>query len=201
MAKKKYTITFHEAQSPIMEAVTKFGGQPTWITEPQWPISRATSEPMRFICQIALDTELFGEPAGRVAYLFMSEGNTFVDNTYDLEGGENAVIIQPGGITDVATQPLVSGPTFADDLVVELQAGEDPDSFDDESLGRLDENKIGGTPAFMQNEEYPAGGFWRFLLQLDSCSVPFYINFGDAGVGYAFLSEDGKTGKFLWQCA
>lgn len=108
MAKKKYTITLHEAPSPITETITKFGGQPIWVAEPQWPISRATGEPMRFICQIALDTELFGEPAGRLVYLFM----TFVNNTYDPEGGENAVIIQPDGISDVATQPLLTGPTF-----------------------------------------------------------------------------------------
>jgi len=31
--------------------------------------------------------------------------------------------------------------------------------------------------------------------------VPFEVNFGDAGVGYAFLSEDGTTSKFLWQSA
>jgi hypothetical protein len=30
--------------------------------------------------------------------------------------------------------------------------------------------------------------------------VPFYIDFGDDGVGYAFISKDGHRAKFLWQC-
>ena len=25
-------------------------------------------------------------------------------------------------------------------------------------------------------------------------------NFGDAGIGYAYISEDGRSGKSLWQC-
>ena len=60
--------------------------------------------------------------------------------------------------------------------------------------------KIGGPPVFIQGEEYPAGDGWRLLLQFDSASVPFYVNFGDTGIGYAFLSADGRSGKFLWQC-
>ena len=38
------------------------------------------------------------------------------------------------------------------------------------------------------------------MVQLDSGKLPFDVNFGDAGVGYAFLSPDGKEGRFLWQC-
>jgi hypothetical protein len=36
-------------------------------------------------------------------------------------------------------------------------------------------------------------------LQLDSTGVPFEVNFGDGGVGYAFLAADGNVGKFAWQ--
>jgi hypothetical protein len=150
MAKKKYTISFDEAQATIAEPITKFGGQPVWIEQPQWPLSRQTGEPMRFIGQIALDTELFGEPAGRVAYLFISDGETFVDNTYDPEGGENAVIIQPGGGCEVTTQPLPAGPSVQ--KWIDL-----PDE---------------------QRRDYV-----------------------DCEFGYVFLSEDGTSGKFLWQCA
>ncbi len=31
---------------------------------------------------------------------------------------------------------------------------------------------------------------WNLLIQLDSSSVPFSINFGDAGVGYGFIRAD-----------
>jgi uncharacterized protein YwqG len=224
---KKYSITFREAKPPILALVSKFGGQPTWLAEPQWPLSRSTGERMRFICQIALDDALFGKLAGRMDYLFISDGETFVDNTYDPEGGENALIIQPGGICDVQTQPLPTGPALeqwvedathqrrspvACEFAIELQPGEDPDSFEEDEgthaceeawkvfTAQWGENNIGGTPAFRQGPEYPAGGPWKLLVQLDSCNVPFEINFGDAGICYGFISEDGKMGKFLWQC-
>lgn len=67
--------------------------------------------------------------------------------------------------------------------------------------GKLDENKIGGTPVFMQGDEFPFESGWQLLLQLDACNVPFWVNFGDSGVGYAFLNETGDEAKFLWQCA
>ena len=146
---------------------------------------------MRFIAQVALDPSI---PA-RMAYLFMTDEEEFVD------GGENAVILQPGTFAGPTIEQ--EGPTLyrmvgSDRLVpepcefaVSLAFGEDSDGFADQ---------IGGTPAFLQGEEYPEGGPWRLLLQLDSSSVPFYVNFGDAGVGYALISEDGTAGKFLWQC-
>jgi len=56
----------------------------------------------------------------------------------------------------------------------------------------LDGNKFGGTPIFLQGDEFPNGGPWNRLLQLDSTKVPFSINFGDAGNGYAFISKDVK---------
>lgn len=49
------------------------------------------------------------------------------------------------------------------------------------------EIKVGVTPTFLQYPEYPGEGNWRLLLQLDSQRVPFSVNFGDAGVGYALL--------------
>lgn len=36
--------------------------------------------------------------------------------------------------------------------------------------------------------------------KLDSTQVPFWINFGDAGIGYAFINGKGTDGRFLWQC-
>jgi Domain of unknown function (DUF1963) len=219
---KKYTLAFHEAAAPITDHVTKFGGQPVWLEEPQWPISRATGEPMRFIGQIALDESLFGPLAGRMVYLFISDGETFVDNTYDPAGGENALIVQPGTYEGPVTGQSI-GPTVetgvghvgqdqrgsaAMEYAVTLQLGEDPDVIEgDDALGEegagddgtVSEVKIGGTPAWLQYPEYPAGGPWKLLLQFDSAHVPFYVNFGDAGVGDTFIAEDGLLGAFLWQ--
>lgn len=215
MSVPKRVITFREVSQPITKLVTKFGGQPVWLTEPQWPLSRTTGNPMRFSCQITLDPELFGEIPGKMAYLFITDEEQFVDGTWKPDGGENAVIIQQGMPT-VPTAPLTFGPTlqrgvnnpmgrhliFRDvEYGVELTSGADPDSFsDDEALDHLEECTIGGTPAFLQGEEYPSGGPWKFLAQIDSADNLFFLNFGDAGIGYAFLSADGTQGRFLWQC-
>jgi len=214
--KKKYTISFHPTSVPITEPITKFGGQPVWLAEPEWPLSKETGEPMRFICQVALYPEIFGHVEGKIAYIFMTDGEDYVDGTWEPEGGENAVIIQPNGANG-ASKPLDTGPSLYEmkeqegegllqsvpcEFAVELKLGDDPErGFEDDLDGAAyEEVKIGGTPIFLQGEEYPEGDDWRLLLQLDSASVPFYVNFGDAGVGYAFISNDGRKGKLLWQC-
>jgi len=181
---------------------------------------------MRFICQIAIDSAAFSPVSAQMAYLFITDEEEHVDGTWEPDGGENAVILQPGQ-TAVPSKSLAEGPSlfrmvkkmFRKNLVpepcefsVKLKPGEDPDfveeaaraSWDDAKweayASALNGNKIGGTPIFVQNTEFPGPGRWRLLLQLDSASVPFSINFGDMGVGYLFLSEDGKVAKFLWQC-
>ena len=83
---RKYTVSFHSASAPITEPVTKFGGQPVWITEPEWPLSEETGEPMRFICQVTLYPELFGDVKGKMAYIFMTDGEDYVDGTWEPEG-------------------------------------------------------------------------------------------------------------------
>ena len=218
---KKHRIEFHEVSSPVAGLVTKFGGQPTWLGEPQWPLSRETGNPMRFICQIRLTKELVPDAEAEMAYLFMTEEEDggFVDGTYEPDGGENAVILQPG-VTGVPTRGLTGGPTLyrmvqkqghellqqeACEFSVSLVEGDDPPFVpegerQEESAAEVGENKVGGTPAFVQGDEFPFEGTNRLLIQLDSCSVPFYVNFGDAGVGYGFLNGAGDRAKFLWQC-
>jgi hypothetical protein len=103
------------------------------------------------------------------------------------------------------------------EFVVTLSTDEDPDFISEDSwldiedeeewqrlhipyVEALEGNKIGGTPLFLQYDEFPQGESWNLLLQLDSTIVPFDINFGDAGIGYVFLSTDGRIAKMLWQC-
>jgi hypothetical protein len=57
---------------------------------------------------------------------------------------------------------------------------------------------IGGRPNRLQGDEAPNG--WTFLLQLDSTQLcDTAVNFGDSGIGYAFISPDRREGRFLWQ--
>ena len=70
------------------------------------------------------------------------------------------------------------------------------EDFKGKNILDIDKNKIKGTPLFLQNTEFPGSGNWNLLMQLDSTAVPFFVNFGDAGIGYAFLSQDGKKRNF-----
>lgn len=172
---------------------TKFGGQPDWVEKSQWPISRELGVPMRFIAQIALG-DAFPEHKGKMAYIFMTEDDDeYIDGTWEPNGGENAVVIQPAGECSSALEVLDSGPSREEFgvVVVETEVEED----------ELEGSRIGGTPEFMQGEEYPEPkDEWKFLAQLDSCSLPFEVNFGDAGIAYVFINKPATEGKFLWQC-
>ena len=219
----KQTIHFIEATEPIREPITKFGGQPVWVGEPQWPLSRETGNPMRFIAQIRLSDVPELTTTATMAYLFMTEE---ADDTWEPDGGENGVILQPGQ-TSLPTSALSEGPTLyrmvqrsglellqeeAIEFAVDLTTGDDHEFIsEDESWEMTDEqrqltvlkfgeNKLGGTPVFLQGDEFPFEEGSQLLLQLDSTGVPFWINFGDSGVGYAFLNDDGTEAKFLWQC-
>ncbi|HEX8033723.1 MAG TPA: hypothetical protein VF510_07745, partial [Ktedonobacterales bacterium] len=139
------------------------------------------------------------------------------------DGGENAVILQPG-FWDGPVASLARGPTLYEriaspdgsetfeeprEYAVALEPGEDPEVLDEDEFRQrgdwdrfmdyVEESKIGGTPAFLQYQEYPGPGRWQLLAQLNALIVPAGPNFGDAGYGYAFLSEDGRVAKFLWQ--
>ncbi|MEW6347583.1 MAG: DUF1963 domain-containing protein [Thermodesulfobacteriota bacterium] len=220
------SIEFTRSPVPVTQPVTKFGGQPVWVTGPQWPFSPSTGQPMCFISQIELTAELFGPCDARMAYVFMTD-HPDVDNSWEPDGGENAVILQPG-TSRARIEPLRQGPSLycmvrsrwsrylveePCEFRVALTYHDDP-LFVPESTrmhwsenecetyaAALDGNKIGGSPLFIQGDEFPGDGTWQLLMQLDSTKVPFYINFGDMGTGYAFLSEDRTLGRFLWQCS
>jgi hypothetical protein len=179
------------AGRPITDPITKVGGQPVWLEQPQWPVSRALARPMWFIAQ-------FEVPAG-LAYVFLTDATDRVDDANDPGCGENAVIVQrdgrvpvlPGYVRDEPRPITVStravGPTIAPDHVL-VPA---PDAADGYQF-------IGGEPRWIQNPEVPEAGY-RLLAQLDSEKLPFSINFGDCGTGYVFLAPDGREGRFLWQ--
>ena len=103
------------------------------------------------------------------------------------------MVIQPGGTVSLTVTNDATGPSRVDFGVSIVEK-----EIDEESL---DETRIGGDPAFMQGEEYPEPkSEWLFLMQIDSCSLPFEVNFGDAGIAYVFVNKTGTEGKFLWQC-
>ena len=221
---RAYSLSFRRSNAPCRDLVTKFGGQPVWVQEPQWPISRSLGEQMTFICQIALYPEIFGQTVGRMAYIFMTDLEEKVVPAWDPDSGENAVIIQPGRQPNIQTMAAPIGPTLYEyfevpgqdqmqarpcEYLVDTARRTDPQfedeahrqGMDDQSFEKyskaVEGNKVGGSPAFLQEDAMPPGG--KLLLQLDSAQVPFYVNFGDCGLGFAFISPDGSQGRFLFQ--
>ena len=222
-----YAIEFREVLTPVTELVTKFGGQPVWKGKPCWPIGKSTGKPMEFICQVVIPKELFPNAAGKVVYLFMAAGDSHeTPSTWEPDSGDNAAIVQPDGNPDSAKEQA-DGPTLhrwvesepnrgalkrlfqtkvkrerrSCEFVVRAIPYESETSRPDRDAEHFGGGtKLGGRPDFVQGEEYPAGEGWRLLMQIDSARVPFDINFGDAGIGYLFLSQDGSQAKFLWQC-
>lgn len=211
--RKKYSISVRKAGEPISKPITKLGGRPTWISGVQWPLSKATGHPMRFIAQFSLAPELFGDLSVQMAYVFMTDEETYVDGTWLPDGEENAVILQPDRWDDSMAIITDDMPHQEEHYLTEyeviLHPDEDPDYLDEEEyrqrgdwksfLSKVYESKIGGTPAFLQYPEYPDAGKWVLIAQLASTLLPNELNFGDSGVGYVFLSESGERAKFLWQ--
>jgi len=213
-------IDFVRAAQPVTGPQTKFGGSPVWLQGSEWPLSRATGQPMIFIGQIALaQTGLFPGAVAQMAYVFI--GGEVVEMTWHPDAGENAVILQPGRC-EVPHRELSSGPTITGydpvtgavsdqpvEFSVNLSRRSEPDYVPPaqrlqwsnaqtlQYMDSLQGNKIGGSPLPIHDNELPFDP-WRLLLQLNSLRTPFYVNFGSDGVGYVVANEDCTRAKFFW---
>ena len=206
------SLRFKKTKTTITEPVTKFGGQPIWIEEPQWPISKSTEKPMKFIGQIAIDESLFGVSKARMAYIFYAGDET---ESCDMDNGDNAVILQPGTTTAI-TKTLSEGPSLLCanekpcEYSVQLHPHEDskfiPEyeqrTWTEKESHRYEKvngkTKLGGTPTFTQADDFPVPGKWQLLLQLIGSDLPLEVDF-QLGCAYVFINSDGTKAKFLWQ--
>ena len=204
-------LTYVSSGSPITAPVTKLGGQPVWIDEPQWPLSAASGQQLDFVAQIEIDPELFPGAVGRMAYIFIAPDYAERPASWKPDSGESAVIVQPSTtappseVTDAATGPQSYG-DFEYEVTLErrideahiprddlVDMGEDAIAAYEE---RLSGDKIGGTPEFSQNEEFPScEAGYSLLWQVQG--TPVLNNLGEGGVGYAYLDATGETGRFL----
>ena len=200
---KRKSIEFRESRNPISGHITKFGGQPAWLAGPQWPLNRTTGNPMRFIGQVVIDPELFGPASPQMAYLFMTDEEEDVDGTWEANGGENALVLQPGHV-NCPNKPLAEGPSLYRmakkllhkklvpepcEFAVTLDPGSDPDLADDAQrmkwddsqnksyVAALEGNKIGGTPMFIQNPEFPRTGALASAFAAGLRKGPFFSEF------------------------
>lgn len=221
MTRSSLRIEFERAERPIGGLVIKFGGSPVWLQRSQWPLSPETRRPMIFIGQVALkDSNLFPGAVAQMAYVFIADEP---DKTGDPDAGENAVVLQPGAF-DAPHSALSSGPTISaydptDGTVLSepaefaamLSPRTDPDFATMAELlswsvteqqrysGELMGSKVGGSPALWHESSLPFED-WRLILQLESSSAPFFVNFGFGGTGYAIANADCTRAKFFWLC-
>jgi uncharacterized protein YwqG len=217
------SIDFVPSNQPLIGLVTKFGGFPVWLEDPEVPLSRRTGDPMTFVGQIVVPPGLRPDEQIYVAYVFMT-GAGFDDRameTWNPEDGETAVILQKGtqSPTMSSTYPQLLKRWEKSDrgrvevpceyAVVESPVQEAPymsfdqlDQLSDDDQMRSFESwrghKIGGSPYWLQNEEFPFPDS-RLLLQLEDGTYPFSLNLG-TGVGYVFIDSGCQKGKLLWQC-
>lgn len=49
----------------------------------------------------------------------------------------------------------------------------------------------------MNCDDLPEEDIWKLLLQLDATTVPFELNFGDAGMGFFFINMKDGSLKFI----
>ena len=165
---------------------------------------------MQFIAQVCLpdDMRLGGQ---QMAYIFMTDEEDYVDGTWEPEGGENAVILQPCAFDPVVkTIDQATGPTLQQPVEGTGAARRTFRDVERPCSSRTCRRTArrhcttyraseAPAPAWMQGEEIPAGGPWRDLMQIDSTGAAYEINLGDGGVAYVFLSEDGSQAQILWQ--
>jgi hypothetical protein len=59
-----------------------------------------------------------------------------------------------------------------------------------------DWNKLGGTPLFLQGEEWPPGDGWHFAFQFTAGAAG--AERGDGAECYGYINDDGRA-AFAWQ--
>ena len=161
---------------------------------------------MRFVCQVPVPPGFAGDQ--QVAYVFYGAGDAdeYIDWGWTSRSGEHAVILQGASFrASVPTKPVATGPILQRAIErdgrrvledVELPA----EIVDLDGKPEDATTQYLGEPVWVQNDETPRHGTWRLLLQIDSHTDRYRLNWGDAGVGYVFVAEDGTAARFLWQC-
>ncbi|MGP4113682.1 hypothetical protein ACTWP5_22585 [Streptomyces sp. 4N509B] len=216
-----------DAEAAAVTDGTRLGGLPHWLEEPQWPVDPYENELATFMGQFrmpAADGSGKGNGDGdrdgdRMVYLF----------AIGFSGEHATVVQPGGRVTEsFETRAAATGPNELDRVHLlrveekvdfshverDLEPVEGEDEYDREARleealeerqkdaeGSIRMNQLGGpdvVPVWLQGDDLPGEG-WQLVAQLDSYELPFGVNFGDNGVGYLFLSPDGKNAEFFFQ--
>jgi hypothetical protein len=188
------------------------GGVPYAPAGTKWPTCRQCEKPMQFLAQLPLDgaDSSLKQARGKVLMLFQCQNDPGMCDEWDANSGGNAALLTaadgresmvvPPGETLLPAVSRVKYLPYDDSVQVESDDDNFCAALDDHSSKTL--GKLGGRPLWIQGEETPqcnCGKTMLFVAQLESAGGGG-INFGDAGVGYAFVCTECDSAKFLWQC-
>jgi hypothetical protein len=152
---------------------------------------------MQFLAQIALrDSGIPGlTDRDQLLLVFQCQNQPGLCDEWDANSGGNAARLVSLSEARSVAPPRTGETTLASvDTVGVTFVDPGPDA-----LGR-----VGGTPEWIQGDETPpcggCGSPMRFVVQLEPKGGGG-INFGDAGLGYAFACDTcAAEARFLWQC-
>jgi hypothetical protein len=217
--------TVSRASGPIDTPTFKLGGKPVFISHLENPICKHCGQSMDFIGQIPLDKPINFSKRFKMAYIYMCPGKFdsrgwLECDTFQAFSGSNAVLLQEdlGQIIIPDIKPSIVDYSIKITPVQEPNIDtSDYENFHDLVVEVKMTTKIGGVPAWIQNNENPICPVChkplRFVAQIDSeldgplpadpthWSEYNTYNFGDAGMGYVFICENDclENGAFLWQ--
>ena len=199
---KAYKIDRFISQSEDKHFITKFGGQPDWIEQPQWPVSLAwDNRPLKFIGQIRLNDFYYEPEKLSLVYIFMTQPEDRNDTFFDPDiiypdEGETAVIIQPDREIPeyLQVENLRTGPTVDSKNIWIPQITEVEETLATD-FEQIDQDKFCGIPAFNQHSKTESDS--KLLLQLHTNWLPFYINAGGAPTMFVLLNNTNEKGFIL----
>ncbi|MGW1711432.1 DUF1963 domain-containing protein [Streptomyces sp. NPDC002206] len=196
--------------------VTRTGGVPLAPSGTVWPCCAECSGPMQFLAQVVLDDLGDGAEGRGILAMFACQNDPGMCGDWEPDSGGNQAFLFPA--EDLVPLPQ---PADADETLLQLgsvrtvslvQVDEsDYDLAGEEWASREDRpassvlGQLGGTPAWIQNDETPAcpscASPMPLIVQLEEGpDHSTAMNFGGCGGAYAFACEPCGCAKFLWQC-
>jgi predicted DNA-binding WGR domain protein len=169
------------------------------VEDARWPTCRACHVPMKSLGVFHAHPDRLPLAGHAALALFQCERGCAA---WDPDSGANAALL-----LDHTTTPRAVAPAGVEVLPVQWVTYEAPVFELDHSAEGLEDlrepggSKVGGTPTWVQSPQQPScdvcASKMRLAVQLDSADTG--MNFGDMGLGYAFVCSEGHQAKLVTQ--
>lgn len=222
-----YKGTLIKQKNTVQYPVSKIGGVPVLYDRIEWPKCASCGKSMEFIGQFCLSQPLKLSAKYEMAYVFMCPGEYdangwLICETWNYQSGANVVILQRKNDTFHSENYQQKIPEYIldfekyDEPLIDFSDYDIDEEVRDSVVTTM---KIGGVPAWLQDNETPdcpiCGKPMKFVAQVSSeLNGPLdadpskwdeqeynSLEFGGDGMGYLFICEgekDHAEGAFLW---